>query len=105
MESQVWSAEVLDVAPARSVPHEEGQAVNKLTDKQIGHFYEHGYLVAENIVPDRVLRDVIDELNAEVDRRARQLFDEGKLTQLYAEEGFETRLARISQETDKLALS
>lgn len=51
------------------------------------------------------LQDVIDELNREIDVRSRKLFERGELSNLYASESFETRLAKISTETPKLAVS
>jgi len=76
-----------------------------LNDDQIAFFHERGYLVVENLVPTEDLRPVIEEITEEIDKRADQLVEAGALSRSYAEEGFETRLARISQETDELALS
>ena len=77
----------------------------QLTDRQIDDFKEVGYLVVEDAIPHTVIDRVAEELDAEIDKRARTLYERGEISQLYDEEGFETRLARISQETDKLALS
>ena len=48
---------------------------------------------------------VIDEITLEIDIRARKLPDSGEISELYENEPFETRLAKISQETAKLAVS
>jgi len=76
-----------------------------LSASQIQFFHDHGYLVVENLIPHGDLQPVIDEISAEIDIRARKLFARGELKDLYSEHGFETRLARISQETDKVAVS
>lgn len=76
-----------------------------LTQEELQQFHDVGYVVAEDVLPKEELDPVIEELNTEIDSRARALYDDGKLSNRYEDEGFETRLARISQETDELALA
>ena len=76
---------------------------HRLTADQIDAFHAEGFLVAENLFDDAVLSAVADEITAEVDRQARLLLADGQLSRLYEEEGFDTRLARISEETDLVA--
>ena len=76
-----------------------------LSSEQIRFFHEQGYLVVEDLIPLPDFQPVIDELNTEIDKRAQALVANGKLSRSYAEEGFETRLAKISRETDQLAIS
>ena len=54
-----------------------------LTEKQKEFFKEEGYLLIEKVVEDRDLQDVIDELNNEIGKRAKELFDNGELSDLY----------------------
>ena len=68
-------------------------------------FQEEGYLVLEGILDEADLQPVIDEINQEINLRARKLMDSGNLSKLYEDKPFETRLAAISQETAKLAVS
>ena len=68
-------------------------------------FLEEGYIVLENILDEVDLQPVINEINAEIDVRARKLKESGKLSNLHETKPFETRLAGISQETAKLAVS
>jgi len=77
----------------------------QLTKSQKESFYEDGYLIIEKVLDDDDLQDVIDEINSEIDTRAKKLVDHGDLSQLYENETFETRLASISGETPKLAVS
>ena len=81
--------------------------MKKITIDQRGKefFLEEGYLILENILDKSDLQPVIDEINAEIDIRARKLLEAGNLSRLYENEPFETRLAKISQETTKLAVS
>jgi hypothetical protein len=74
----------------------------KLNADQIAQFHREGYLVVEELFDDADLKPVIDELTEEVDRRARELVAVGELSGTYAEEGFTTRLTRITAETEKL---
>ncbi len=75
-----------------------------LTQDEIATFHDQGFLVAEDVIPQEELQPVIDEITHEIDVRAGDLVHSGMLSQSYAEEGFPTRLARISRETDALAL-
>ena len=76
----------------------------QLTKAQKEYFNENGFLIVEKVLEDGDLQDVIDELNAEIDIRAKKLVEHGDLSKLYRNESFETRLARISSETPKLAV-
>jgi hypothetical protein len=76
-----------------------------LSTEQIRSFHDRGFLVIENLMPVADLQPVIDEIDREIDLRARKLVAQGKLSRPYEECGFETRLARISAETDQLAIS
>lgn len=77
----------------------------EISKKQQAFFKENGYLLIEKVIEDSDLQDVIDELNFEIDKRAKTLFESGDLSNLYENEPFETRLAKISSETPKLAVS
>jgi hypothetical protein len=74
----------------------------KLNAEQIAGFHREGYLVVDGLFADADLQPVIDEIGAEIDRRARELVASGELSRDYAEEGFETRLTRITAETENL---
>lgn len=58
----------------------------KLTSRQTEQFWEHGYVVVENVLEDGDIDPVIEEYSAWIDRRAQESHAAGKLTQLYAEE-------------------
>ncbi|WP_372932347.1 phytanoyl-CoA dioxygenase family protein [Mariniphaga sediminis] len=77
----------------------------EISKEQREYFNENGFLVIEKVLDEKDLQDVIDELDAEIDIRANKLFRQGELSNLYEKEGFETRLAKISSETPKLAVS
>lgn len=76
-----------------------------LTANPIEHFHSEGYLVVDGVFPDGELQPAIDEITREVNRRAGKLVREGALARTHAEAGFERQLARISRETDELAVS
>jgi phytanoyl-CoA hydroxylase len=79
--------------------------MKKISKAQKAFFLDQGYLILENIIEDRFLSPVIDELILEIDKRSRILHEEGELKELYQNESFETRLAKISSQTPKLAVS
>ena len=73
-----------------------------LLPAQITQFYQRGYLVVENGLTEADLTPVIDEYATYIDRRAQELHAAGNLSQHYADEPFERRLARICEETPEL---
>jgi ectoine hydroxylase-related dioxygenase (phytanoyl-CoA dioxygenase family) len=76
----------------------------QLTADQLRQFDEEGYVIVEGLFTDAELQPVCDEINREVEARAEALVREGKLSQTYEEFGFERQLAKISEETDRVAL-
>ena len=70
----------------------------KVTEAQLNQYEEDGYVVIEGALTDDDLSPVIGDYIEVVDEKARQLHAEGKLQHLYADEPFETRLARIAEE-------
>jgi phytanoyl-CoA hydroxylase len=76
-----------------------------LSPNQLKHFHDEGYLVVDKLFTDADLQPVIDEITADMDHRAKEQVAAGALSRDYAEEPFETRLTRISAETDKVAMA
>lgn len=74
----------------------------KLTQGQIDQFHKDGFLVLENVLNDDDLAPVIEEYTLYIDRRSRELFAGGKLSQLYAEQPFDRRLASICRENSEI---
>jgi phytanoyl-CoA hydroxylase len=81
---------------------EKGAPEVTLSPQQIDRFYTDGFLVLEDALTDADLDPVIQEYEARIDRRARELHAAGTLSRLYEEEPFERRLARICDETMEL---
>lgn len=73
-----------------------------LTDAQVAQFQTDGYLLVEDALPLDELTPVIDEYQSHIDRRAHELLAEGRISQLYADESFERRLAYICREDAEL---
>jgi ectoine hydroxylase-related dioxygenase (phytanoyl-CoA dioxygenase family) len=67
----------------------------RLSEVQIRAFREDGVLVAEGVVTDADLAPVIAECEAWIDRRARELYDAGRISDLAEEAGFSHRFARL----------
>ena len=74
-----------------------------LTESQITSFHENGYLRLENVLDESDLRPVIDEYSALIDGRAHRLYDEGKVSSLYADEPFTRRLLCLTVEAPEVA--
>lgn len=66
-----------------------------LTKAQIAFYNEHGYLLLEDVIPVEDMQLLVDEFSETIDLRAREAYNKGKLSNLYADEPFETRLAKI----------
>jgi ectoine hydroxylase-related dioxygenase (phytanoyl-CoA dioxygenase family) len=78
---------------------------SRLSAEQVAQFDRDGYIVVDGFFNDDDLQPVIDEINHEVNTRAKELVAKGELSQTFSECGFERQLAMISRETDKVALS
>lgn len=76
-----------------------------LSNQQIQHFQDEGYLVVERLFTDAELQPVIDEISTDLDQRCRAAVAEGKLSRTYEEYGFEHRLAHVNRENKEIAKS
>ena len=71
----------------------------KLRRSQIDDFNDQGYLHLDGVLDPDDLNPVRWELEGIVDRNARRLFAEGKISYLREREPFEYRVARIAEES------
>ena len=71
------------------------------TRSELARFNARGYLVKEGLLARDDLRPLIFALGEIVAAGARRLHDEGKLASPYGEDGFETRLARVFEESEE----
>lgn len=69
-----------------------------LTQPQIETFHENGYLVVERILEPEDLDPLIADFEALIDETARQLYAEGKIRQIHADQPFERRIAWLTKE-------
>src|SRR5215208_5111354 len=74
----------------------------RLSPKQKDDFHREGYLVVEDLFNADDFELVRDEITRAIDRLSARSMEEGALSQSYAEESFETRLTRITAETDQV---
>lgn len=72
----------------------------RLSDSQIATFHREGYLMVEDVIPHDDLQPVIDEINATIDRMAREAYQRGEIPELYESLGFEKRLTALSRHSD-----
>ncbi|MBX3015693.1 MAG: phytanoyl-CoA dioxygenase family protein [Caldilineaceae bacterium] len=73
-----------------------------LSTEQIAQFQRDGFLLVEEVLTAADLAPIIQEYSAYIDRRAQELYASGQLSQPYATEPFERRLAAICRETGML---
>ncbi len=71
-----------------------------LSTRQIADFNHNGFVIVENLLDENDLDPVITEINAHVDRRARQLHDTGQLSNLFKDQPFECGLAALQRDCD-----
>ena len=74
----------------------------KLTQEQVAQFEADGFLLVRSALPDADLDPLIAEYEAHIDKRARQLHAEGKISDVHAAAPFDRRLALICKECDEL---
>jgi hypothetical protein len=66
-----------------------------LNSEQIAFYKDRGYLLVEDVIPVEDMQLLISELNETVDQNAQQAQAKGELSELFEDEPFERRLARI----------
>ena len=71
-----------------------------LTREQLEHFKEEGYVVLEAALQDVDFEPVIQDYEGVIDKLAKDLYAQDRISQLYVGEPFETRLARICDEDE-----
>ena len=71
-----------------------------MTKEQLEHFKEEGYVVLEAGLQDVDFEPVIQDYEGVIDKLAEDLYAEGRISQPYADEPFETRLARMCDEDE-----
>ena len=73
-----------------------------LSNSQIYDFNENGYLLVEDALTSDDLNPLIEEFEKIVDNGAKELFADGEINSEFKEEGFDTRLAKISEQSPKV---
>jgi hypothetical protein len=74
-----------------------------LNTQQIGQFHEQGYLIVEDIFdPKEDLDPVIEEYKHVLDNLARELFERGEVSSIYADLPFSERLIKLYAESGKI---
>ena len=73
-----------------------------LSQEQLQHFKEEGFLLIRDALADSDLDSVIREYEEHIDQRARELLDQGKLSRLYKDQSFERRLVCICRENNEI---
>lgn len=74
----------------------------RLTEEQVGRFAVEGYLLVHDALDDDDLDPLIAEYEAYIDRRAHEMFAEGKISDAYEDASFEHRLALICRECNEI---
>ena len=74
----------------------------KVTSDHLSFFKEEGYVIVEDGLSDDDLEPIIQDHNLIVDEVARDLYDRGKIANLYAQEPFTKRLACLADECDEV---
>lgn len=73
----------------------------KLTPEQVRHFHDEGYVIVPDVFDPADLEPLREEMEREIDRKARALQAEGKLTNLHADLDFEHRLTEIRRDSQE----
>ncbi len=73
-----------------------------LTSQHLDFFKEEGYVIVEGGLTDDDLEPLIQDHNVIVDQIARDLHERGKIANLYENDPFDRRLARLADECDEV---
>ncbi len=70
----------------------------RLSEDQLRHFHEDGFLIIRDFFALEQLQPVIEWINGLVDDLAERLYAAGKIPDKHADEGFYTRLTKLEQD-------
>ena len=74
-----------------------------LTDEQLAHFDEEGYLLVRGMLDvDEVIQPIIDEYHGVLDKLARELYQAGQIASTYDDLPFGKRLTQIVVESGQI---
>ena len=73
-----------------------------LTECQLQHFEEHGFVKVEKLMPQSVLDDLIAEYGGVLDALAAELYAEGTISSTYDDLPFGERLTAVYQDSGKV---
>ncbi len=73
-----------------------------LSQDQLDHYHSEGYLVARNVIPQRYITELQQEIDQAVDTQAQKLHAEGALSQLHEELGFLHRATQLYGQSPKI---
>jgi len=73
-----------------------------LTTEQLGHYREQGYVMLRGLFDPSELQPLIDQIDAAVDKQAREWYAEGRIGSAYAEYGFKTRFIKMVEDAGEL---
>jgi phytanoyl-CoA hydroxylase len=76
---------------------------HRLSPAQVQFFHDEGYLIVKDVFVPGELEPLRGELADRVNRKAQELFADGKLKDLHADEPFDRRLARICDDSPENA--
>jgi len=93
---------VILILHKRSKKESISHDIMNLTPSQLTQFETEGYVVVDGVFDDARLNAVAEEVTAVIDREAQSLVDEGKLSSLYRELPFTSRLTAITAETEEV---
>ena len=75
----------------------------KLTSEQCETFWTQGVLIVKNALTDEDLQPVIDEISDWISERALALKEEGEIEDLYEDEPFDRRFAKLLAQSGEMA--
>ena len=73
-----------------------------LTQDQLDQFHRDGFLVARNVVPLAVIRDLQEEIDDVIDQQARMLYEGGEVTELHEGLDYLHRAAELFRQSPRI---
>lgn len=75
-----------------------------LTQEQIDHFRNEGYVIVENVFTEQDFAPVISAIDEYIDQKAKELYAAGKITELHEGEAYHTRFANIYRQSKEVEI-
>nr|XP_039257237.1 uncharacterized protein LOC120333907 [Styela clava] len=99
-QTQISKPELYTSIPKQPIKKKPGQ----LTKKQLEEFFDRGFLVLEDFIDHKILDNIRNDIEKQVDDLAEKLFNAGRIKNKHEDKGLLNRLTHLEKEYPGIAV-